>query len=99
MPSFRTIRSAVLGARPRRLTFRWTRCAIRIGASSCAPHLGQFLAEVRGEAARARSTALAPLPFSLFYLFEATGDRVAYERIYFDRRRRLAGTARAGQRL
>ena len=54
-----------------------------------AEHLQQFLSELRTEAAQARSTPIPALPFSLFHLFETSGDRGAYERPYFDRRRRL----------
>lgn len=66
------------------------RDADHLGALRDAPHFQQFLAELRREAARARSTPIPALPFSLFHLFETTGDRAAYERPYFDRRRRLA---------
>ena len=48
---------------------------------------------MRLEAQRALEAPVEPLLFSLFQMFEATGDRAAYERVYFDRRRRLAGLA------
>jgi hypothetical protein len=55
----------------------------------------QFLTEMRAEAERARTTPVPPLPFSLFQLFETSGDRAAFEQPYFDRRRRLAALALA----
>lgn len=60
-----------------------------------AAHLQQFWAELRAEADQARSTPIPALPFSLFYLFETSGDRGEYERPYFDRRRRLLALALA----
>ena len=58
-----------------------------------APHLQLFLGDMRLEAQRAHETPVEPLLFSLFQLFEVTGDRAAYESVYFDRRRRMAGLA------
>jgi hypothetical protein len=55
------------------------------------PHLQSFLDAMRLEALRAQKTPLETLSYSLFRLFEMTGDRDAYQRVYFDRRRRLAG--------
>ena len=62
-------------------------------AIRAAAHLQPFLNDLRAEADRARSTGPEPLTFRLFHQFEATGDRAAYERVYFDRRRRLLGLA------
>jgi len=56
-----------------------------------APHLQGFLAELRAEAERARATAPEGLPFRVFRRFADDGDRRAFERRYFDRRRRLVG--------
>ncbi|MBN1966773.1 MAG: heparinase II/III family protein [Anaerolineae bacterium] len=97
LPNLRAIRAAILAAPPRPPGFP-------LGALNdpdarqkvlAAPHLQQFLADMRAEAARAQAAPLAPLTFSLFHRFETTGDRVAYERAYFDRYRRVAGLALA----
>src|SRR5690606_35891584 len=56
-------------------------------------HLQSSLRDMRIEAVRAQETPLEPLSFSIFRLFETTGDRAVFERAYFDRRRRLAGLA------
>ncbi len=97
LPSFRAIRDAVMAAPPRLPGFpvQALRDPDQLHALRAAPHLQPFLADMRAEAARARSTPLAPLPFSLFHLFETSGDRLTYERPYFDRRRRLLGLALA----
>jgi hypothetical protein len=95
LPSFRTIREAILAAPPPPPGFplEALRDPDRLQALRRAAHLGRFMAGMRAEAERARSTPIPPLPFDLFHLFETTGDRTAYETPYFDRRRRLAGLA------
>lgn len=92
-PNFRVIREAILGAPPLPAGFPLNtlhdadmRQQIR-----AADHLQTFLCGMRIEAARAQETPLEPLSFSLFRLFETTGERADFERVYFDRRRRLAG--------
>ncbi|WP_409346849.1 hypothetical protein [Paenibacillus sp. MBLB4367] len=59
------------------------------------PVLRRFLAEMREAAAAAASAPVEALPFSLFRLYETTGDRYRYERFYFDRRGQLAALALA----
>ncbi len=97
LPSFRTIREAILAAPPPPPGFplEALRDPGKIESLREAAHLRQFLVDMRAEADRARSTPIPPLPFGLFHLFETTGDRGAYEAPYFDRRRRLAGLALA----
>ena len=97
LPSFRAIHDALLAAPPRPIGFPFPklRDPAEIQALRTAPHVQQFLIEMRAEAERARTTPVPPLPFSLFQLFETSGDRAAYEQPYFDRRRRLAGLALA----
>ncbi|NJP91769.1 hypothetical protein HCN51_20285 [Nonomuraea sp. FMUSA5-5] len=51
--------------------------------------------EIREEAERARSTPAPELTFTLWRRFADTGDRLAHERAYFERRRRLAALALA----
>ncbi|TDD13833.1 heparinase II/III family protein [Nonomuraea diastatica] len=46
--------------------------------------------QAREEAARARTESLPALTFALWRRYADTGDRQAYERVYFERRRRLA---------
>ena len=94
-PSFSAIRAAILAAPVPASGFPLD--ALRdpeaLTALRAAAHLQPFLSDMRAEADRAQSTALEPLTFRLFHLFEATGDREAYERLYFDRHRRLLGLA------
>ncbi|MEV4287910.1 heparinase II/III family protein [Nonomuraea bangladeshensis] len=52
--------------------------------------LERFVREVRVEAARARETEAPALTLSLWRRFAESGDRLAYEAVYFERRRRLA---------
>ncbi|MNJ26086.1 Heparinase II/III-like protein [compost metagenome] len=47
------------------------------------------LAEIRAEGDRLRGAAWPDLTYSLFSQFAQTGSRLAYERAYFERRRRL----------
>ncbi|MFC5827546.1 hypothetical protein [Nonomuraea insulae] len=54
------------------------------------PTNGPLTAEIRSEADRARTTPAPELTFTLWRRFADTGDRRAYERAYFERRRRLA---------
>lgn len=49
-----------------------------------------LIAEIFEEATRARSSPAPELTFGLWRLFADTGDRLAYEGVYFERRRRLA---------
>jgi len=95
LPSLRAIRAAILAAPTRPAGFPLAMLD-DFGMGELyreSPHLQPFLAEMRAEADRARSTPLEPLSYELFRLFETTGDRAAYERVYFDRRRRLLGLA------
>lgn len=50
-----------------------------------------FVEEAVAEAKRAAAEPVGILPFSQFHLFEKQGTRLEFERLYFDRRRRLAG--------
>ncbi len=95
MPSFRAIREAILAAptRPAGFPLEALRDPAGRRALRAAPHLQPLLAGLRGEAGRARATPLTPLSFDLFRRFEASGDRAAFEQVYFDRRRRLLGLA------
>lgn len=92
-PDFHLIRDAILAAPPVPEGFpldalRDSEVRQQIHATS---HLQSFLSDMGFEAIRAQETPLELLSFSLFRLFETTGDRAAFERVYFDRRRRLAG--------
>jgi hypothetical protein len=92
-PNFRLIREAILSAPPVPAGFPLD-ALHDVGMRQrllTAPHLQQYLKETRAEAARAQEFPLEPIPFSLFRLFETTGDRAAFQHVYFDRRRRLAG--------
>jgi len=92
-PNFRLIREAILTASPTPAGFPLDALhdvAVRQRLLSAA-HLQSFLKEARAEAARAKEVPLEPISFSLFRLFETTGDRDAFQQAYFDRRRRLAG--------
>lgn len=95
IPSFRAIREAILAApaRPSGFPLDALRDPARLRALRAAPHLHQLLAGLRDEAGRAGAAPLTPLSFDLFRRFEASGDRAAFERAYFDRRRRLLGLA------
>ncbi|MCX4515400.1 heparinase II/III-family protein [Streptomyces sp. NBC_01619] len=55
------------------------------------PHLDALWAEIRAEASRGADTATPS--WSRFHSFEADGDRVPYERVYFGRRGRLNALA------
>ncbi len=94
MDSFRRIREAVL-AGPGRAALPYGDAAApteeRLAAIRGAGHLQDLLAEIRAEAARARTASVPPLPFSQFRRFEADGDRRGYEGPYFARRGRLLG--------
>ena len=92
-PDFHLIRDAILAApaMPAGFPLEALRDAGAREQLRAAPHLQAFLSGVRSEAARAQELPPEPLSFGLFRLFETTGDRAAYERVYFDRRRRLAG--------
>lgn len=57
------------------------------------PHLDALWAEIRAEASRGADTATPS--WSQFHRFEADGDRVPYERVYFGRRGRLNALAAA----
>lgn len=49
-----------------------------------------YLADIRNEAERMRDTGMPRLTEELFAIFEQTGDRGAYEKVYFQRRKYLA---------
>jgi len=89
LPDLNTIREAILNAPqlPDGFPFQSLRGTDKLRNT---PHLQNFLNEIRREAARVVSTPVPALPFSIFRLFEETGDRSVYQNAYFDRRRRLA---------
>jgi hypothetical protein len=92
-PDFQLIRAAVLSALPTPAGFPLEALRdVRIRqVLHSANYLQSYLRDMRLEAMRAQETPIEPLTFSLFRLFEASGDRATFERVYFDRRRRLAG--------
>jgi hypothetical protein len=53
------------------------------------PFYGDLLREIQEEGDRLLEVPLPPLPFSLYRSFDTTGEREAYQRLYFERRRRL----------
>jgi hypothetical protein len=53
------------------------------------PRLESFLAYLKKEGDRFRKEQIPPLPYSLFVLFDALGDRKRFEEPYFERRNRL----------
>jgi hypothetical protein len=53
------------------------------------PLLESFLAYLKKEGSRFQQEPIPPLPYSLFVLFDAQGDRRRFEAPYFDRRNRL----------
>ncbi|MEU2429121.1 heparinase II/III family protein [Streptomyces sp. NPDC007861] len=88
-----------------RIVSRYSRATLRSALSASSvpavpeprtgPHLDGLWAELRAEAGRGADTT--PPSWSQFHRFEAEGDRVPYERVYFARRGRLnalAATAR-----
>jgi len=97
LPNARVIRAAILAAPPRPTGFplQSLRDPKERRALREVPHLQHMLQEIRAEAQRANASLVEPLTFDLFHLFETTGERAAYERVYFDRRRRLVGLALA----
>lgn len=60
----------------------WKRAAASV-------HLAQEIAEIRAEGRRLDGQAIPGLTPELFSLFARTGSRLEYERVYFERRRRL----------
>jgi hypothetical protein len=59
------------------------------GAIEKNPLLEGFLAYLKKEGDRFRQEPIPPLPYSLFVLFDAQGDRKRFEEPYFERRNRL----------
>jgi hypothetical protein len=57
--------------------------------------LAGYVAEIRDQADVFLNESLLALPFSLYRLFDETGDRLAFEAPYFERRRRLVSLALA----
>ncbi len=53
----------------------------------------RLIEEIRAEGDRMLQESDPDLPFSLFRLYRDTGERLAYERAYFERRKRLAAFA------
>lgn len=97
LPNLHAIRAAILAAPPTPEGFPLQRLR-DVGAVNEireVVHLQQMLSDIRAEAQRAQSTPLEPIPFNLFHLFETTGERLSFERVYFDRHRRLAALAMA----
>lgn len=97
LPDLSTIQQAILNAPelPKGFPFPSLQDADTLAAIRTNPTLRAFLDAVRIETERAQSTPTAPLSFSLFQLFETTGDRSSYQDAYFDRRRRLSAVALA----
>ncbi len=93
LPKLRAIRKALLTVPARRAGFPFGTLhdSAILQKIRTVPHLQQVLSDMRAEAQRAQAIPLETLPFSLFHLFETTGERTTYERVYFDRRRRLSG--------
>ncbi|MBM7569249.1 heparinase II/III family protein [Paenibacillus sacheonensis] len=50
---------------------------------------GDTIAEIRAEGKRLLDEPIPELSYSLFVLFEQTGNRRAFEKVYFEKRRRL----------
>ncbi|MFF9017434.1 heparinase II/III family protein [Streptomyces sp. NPDC014870] len=66
----------------------------RLREAAGAAHAGRFMAEVREEAALGIAAGPPPQPtWSLYRLFDDTGDRMTYEPHFFARRRRLNALA------
>jgi hypothetical protein len=59
------------------------------------PLLTPLLDRIKKEADTFTQTEISVLPFNLYKLFDTTGNRLAYEGRYFDRRRRLVVLALA----
>ncbi|WP_042197077.1 heparinase II/III family protein [Paenibacillus camerounensis] len=57
--------------------------------AASAGHLEQDIAEIRAEGERLGSQPIPELTPELFSVFARTGSRLEYERVYFERRRRL----------
>ncbi len=95
MYSFRTIRSAILEAGPHRslLPYGFTITPEWIQERLKEPCLEGWLRETKEAAEQALSEPMPELPFSLFRLFETTGDRSQFEANYFQRRARLNALA------
>lgn len=92
MPNLSAIRAAILEAPETAQFGLGAFCdADALARMRSAPHLQGFLAQMRAEASRATAEPPAPLTFDLFRRFEVSGDRAAYEAVYFDRYRRFAG--------
>ncbi|MEK5164225.1 heparinase II/III family protein [Paenibacillus sp. FSL R5-0527] len=53
------------------------------------PDVAPDVAEIKAEGERLLASPAAELTYSLFSLFEARGSRLEYERVYFEKRRRL----------
>lgn len=53
------------------------------------PHYESILQEIHAEANRLKDISIPDLTEELYLLFEQTGNRLAYENVYFERRRRL----------
>lgn len=60
----------------------WRRAAL-------SPALQEDMDEIRAEGRRLEQEPLPALPYSLFAVYARTGSRLEYERVYFERRRRL----------
>lgn len=53
------------------------------------PDYADLVSEIRREGERLSATPIPELTYALFTLFEKQGSRLEYERVYFERRRRL----------
>jgi hypothetical protein len=97
MYSFSKIKQAVLSVkeRPHQFPFYGSISSEQLKLLRESSHMQPLFDEIRHEALRASTIEIPNLPFSAFHLFEAAGDRKEFERLYFDRRRRLAALVTA----
>lgn len=94
MISLRQIRTALQNGPSRAENFPFgVDRAAKIREIRAADAFLPFREVIRAEAERAASTPTPDLPFHDFQLYETTGSRMEYERLYFDRRRRLLALA------
>lgn len=57
--------------------------------AAASAHLAQEIAEIRAEGQKLDGQAIPELTAELFAMFARTGSRLMYEKVYFERRRRL----------
>jgi hypothetical protein len=97
MYNFYQIREALLNAKecPDDLLFGEKIARERIASIKQNSVFHPLLNEIRSEAERAVQSDPPILPFSKFHLAEVTGNRIEFQTLYFERRRRLQGLAMA----